>query len=298
MKLATTTGDFFAYTNSQTASLEHIRKAGFRYADYNFGCDYQLKDGVYAEDYQKYFDHIAKFAEDTDIKLVQAHAPMGKPLADGGVLLRDTLRCVDACGVWGIPNLVVHSGYVSGLTPEQTFERNLAFFMPLLERAEKYGVNILVENFNKMCVDGLYWIDNAPDLLRMVEYVNHPLFHTVWDVGHANMQEMPQDEALRLLGKHVRALHVQDNMGDHDSHLVPFLGTLNLDSVMSGLIDIGYEGYFTFEVGGFFLPAEKRREYARSTRLAAAPLELRDAFEEYLYRLGKCVLESFGCFEE
>ncbi len=298
MKLATTTGDFMSYTNSQADALAHIRKAGFRYADYNFGSDLYLKNGVYSDDYEKYFEDIAAATEKLNIKLIQAHAPMGKPLTDGGILLNDTLRCLDACGAWNIPDLVVHSGYTRGLSPEQTFEENKKFFMPLLERAEKYGINILVENFNKMCVDGLYWIDNAPDLLRMIETVNHPLFHAVWDVGHANMQEMPQDEALRMLGSHIRALHIQDNMGDADSHLVPFLGTLNMDAVMTGLLDIGYNGYFTFEVGGFFASAEKRRTFARDTRLSSAPIELRDAFERYLYDLGKCILEKYDCFEE
>ena len=298
MKLATTTGDFSAYTISQEESLAHIRNAGFKYADYNFSTDYSRENGVYAEDFAAYIDRVGNAAERIGIKLVQAHAPMGKPLEDDGTCFADTLRCVDACGAWGIPNLVVHSGYVRPLTREETFERNKAFYLPLLERAERYGLNILVENFNKMSIDGLYWIDNAPDLLRQIEVVDHPLFHAVWDAGHANMQDMPQDEALRLLGSHVRALHIQDNMGDHDTHLAPFLGTMNLDAVIHGLLDIGYEGYFTFEVGGFFTPASKRRPYARDTRLAAPPIELRDAFERYLYELGKCVLERYDIYEE
>ena len=168
----------------------------------------------------------------------------------------------------------------------------------MIAEMEKYGVNILVENFNKMCIDGLYWIDNAPDLLRMIKCVSHPLFHAVWDVGHANMQEMPQDEAIRLLGEHIFALHIHDNMGDKDSHLTPFLGTLNLDSVMNGLLDIGYDSYFTFEVGGVFVPSSKRRRYDKDTRLETAPIELRDAYERYLYELGKCILEKYNCFEE
>jgi sugar phosphate isomerase/epimerase len=146
--------------------------------------------------------------------------------------------------------------------------------------------------------EGLYWIDNATDLLRQIEVVDHPLFHAVWDAGHANMQEMPQDEELRLLGSHVRALHIQDNMQESDTHLVPFLGTMNLDAVMNGLLDIGYDGYFTFEVGGFFTPAGKRRKYERETRLAGAPLALKDAFERYLYDLGRVVLEAYGVYEE
>ena len=299
MKLATSTGDYSAYTSSQTEALKHLRAAGFRYADYNFGIDYDHKNGVYAADYQEHFKRISQDTEELGIKLIQAHAPMGTPLADeDGSFLADNLRCVDACGAWGIQNLVIHSGYVRGLPPEETFARNKEFFAPILERAERYGVNILVENFNKMHIDGLYWIDNAPDLLRMIECVNHPLFHAVWDVGHANMQPMPQDEALRLLGSHVKALHIQDNMGDKDTHLVPFGGTLNLDEVMNGLLDIGYNGYFTFEVGAFFSPAKNRRPFARDNRLATAPIELRDAFERYLYDLGKCILEKYGCFEE
>ena len=56
---------------------------------------------------------------------------------------------------------------------------------------------------------GLYWIDNAPDLLAMVEAVNHPLFHAVWDIGHANMQEMPQHEALQIIGRQERIIRTR-----------------------------------------------------------------------------------------
>ena len=299
MKLATTTGDFGGYTNSQIQALRYVREAGFQYADYNFGMDYKHRNGVYSEHYEEYFAQVNAAAAEIGVRLIQAHAPMGTPLNDpDGSFLADTLRCVDACGAWGIPNLVVHSGYAHGLTVEQTFDANKAFFMPLLERAEQYGVNILVENFNKMSVPGLYWIDNASDLLGLIEYVNHPLFHAVWDAGHANLQEMPQDEELRLLGSHVRALHIQDNRGDHDAHLLPFLGTMSMDAVMHGLLDIGYEGYFTFEVGGIFSTAEQKRPFAKDSRLAKAPLSLRLAADRYMYELGKCVLTEYGCFEE
>ena len=297
MKLAT--GDFGGYTNSQIQALRYVREAGFQYADYNFGMDYKHRNGVYSEHYEEYFAQVNAAAAEIGVRLIQAHAPMGTPLQDpDGSFLTDTLRCVDACGAWGIPNLVVHSGYAHGLTVEQTFAANKVFFAPLLERAEQYGVHILVENFNKMCVPGLYWIDNATDLLGLIEYIDHPLFHAVWDAGHANMQEMSQDAELRLLGSHVRALHIQDNRGDTDAHLLPFLGTMSMDAVMHGLLDIGYEGYFTFEVGGIFSSADQKRPFEADTRLAKAPLSLRLAADRYMYELGKCILEAYDCFEE
>ncbi|MBR4962268.1 MAG: sugar phosphate isomerase/epimerase, partial [Clostridia bacterium] len=209
----------------------------------------------------------------------------------------DTIRCVEACGILGIPTVVVHSGYIKGLTIRETFEKNKIFYEKLFPMAEKYGVNILVENFNKMCVPGLYWIDNAADQRELIDYVNHPLFHGCWDAGHGNMQEMSQDESLRILGEHCYALHIQDNMGNDDQHMAPFFGTLNLDALMHGLIDIGYKGYFTFESGNILLPPNKRRPYEADKRLQRAPLALRLEAEKFLYAIGKTVLEAYDCFE-
>lgn len=299
MKLATTTGDFAAYAATQQEAMRYIAKAGFRYLDYNFGMDYGRKNGIFSGDLDGYIDDVKKECDELEVRFVQAHSPMGKPIARGNeAFLNDTLKCVEACGMLGIPNIVVHSGYETGLTVEETFERNREFYAPLLEAAERYDVNILVENFNKMHVENLYWIDNAPDLLGLIEYIDHPRFHAVWDTGHANMQEMPQDEALRLLGKHVYALHVQDNMGNADSHMAPFFGTMNLDSLMHGLIDIGYDGYFTFEAGAILPGPNKRRPFEKDTRLLKVPLELRLSAERFLYDMGKCILDAYGCFEE
>ena len=299
MKLATTTGDFFSCTKSQTESMKYIRESGFLYADYNFGCDLTSMSGIFSDDKNCHIREVIKTSEECGIKLVQSHAPMGKPLLDAdGSFVKINTDCIEACAELGIPNIVVHAGYDYGLTVEENFERNKKFFTPLLECAEKYNIDVLVENFNKMYKEGVYWVDNAPDLLKLIEYVDHKNFHAVWDTGHANMQDMPQDEALRLLGKHVKAVHIQDNKGTKDLHHAPFFGTLNMDEVMNGLLDIGFEGYFTFEVGGMFIGANKRRPYERDSRLASAPLSLRIEFEKYLYKLGKTVLEAYDCFEE
>ena len=299
MKLATTTGDFRKYTTNQLDSLSLIREAGFKYADYNFHLDYIRGDGVYSNNCESYFASVAQRAENVGITLVQAHSPMGDPIdEDNDRFVDDTLRCVDACGAWGIQNLVVHSGYAEGLTKNETLKQNKDFFLKILERAEKYGINILVENFNKMCYDHTFWIDNATDLLALIKLVDHPLFHAVWDMGHANLQDMPQHEELAILGREVKALHVQDNGGEWDQHLMPFTGTLNMDSVMHGLMDIGYSGYFTFEVADPFTVGDAKRRFPSDTRLLETPLSLKNAWERSLYELGKSVLSAYGVFEE
>ena len=202
MKLATTTGDFSGYASTQTESMQYIREAGFRFMDYNFGSDYSRRDGFFAADWQDHLEQVKRKADELGAQFIQAHSPMGRPLADEtGEFTADTARCVEACGLLGIKNIVIHSGYLHGISKEETFERNKVFYEKLFPTAEKYGVNILVENFNRMCVDGMYWIDNAADQRAMIDYVDHPLFHGCWDAGHGNMQEMSQDESLRILAR-------------------------------------------------------------------------------------------------
>ena len=140
MKLATTTGDFHAYTNDQTVALRHIRDAGFRYADYSFGSDYKCASGVYSENYLAYFDKVAEAADSIGIKLIQAHSPMGKPLADGGRLLGDTLRCVDACGAWGIKNLVVF--FICIIEAEHSYPFGFEYFCNFANSF--YGFHMLI----------------------------------------------------------------------------------------------------------------------------------------------------------
>ena len=301
MKLATTTGDFSAYTSSQSDSIRLIREAGFRYADYNFHMDVAAQRGIVLPDWKKQIEDVRRTAEEIGITFVQSHAPMGKPIVMDEHyphFMEINRRCVEACAMLGIPNIVVHSGYAPNLSVEETFERNKAFYGELLPVAERFGVEILTENFNRMYKPDVYWVDSAEDLRALIDYLDHPLLHACWDTGHGNLQELPQDQALRLLGAHVHALHVQDNLGDKDTHIAPFFGTLNLDALMHGLADIGYNGYFTFEASHMLLPAKQRRPFESDQRLASAPVALRVKAEALLYEIGKTVLDKYGCLEE
>lgn len=299
MKLATTTGDFVRYTDSQIEALAYIREAGFRYVDYNFNPDYNRKNGVFSEDFTAYVAALKAEADRLGLTFVQAHTPMGDPIQKGNKAFAEaTARCIEVSAALGIENIVVHTGYERGLSREETFARNEEFFRPLLALADSLGVNILVENFNKMCIDGLYWIDNAADLLALIKKINHPRLHAVFDTGHDNMQKTPPEEALRILCGHVYALHVQDNAGDDDSHMMPFYGTLDVDSLMRGLRSIGYEGYFTFECGSMMHRHKSREIPLDAPPLAKPPLSLRIAEEKLLYEIGRTILSAYGAYEE
>lgn len=299
MKLATTTCDYSQYTSSQAEAITWIREAGFHYVDYNFGMDFRNGTGVYTNGWKEYLTGIQELAKKLEVQFVQAHAPMGTPIArneEGARLMEATKRCIEACGILGIPNVVVHSGYEKGLSKAETFARNREFYMELVPVAEENGVHVLAENFNHMGSE-IYWMDNAPDLREFIDYINHPMIQVCWDTGHGNEQPLPQHEALKCLGAHVYALHVQDNVGRGDYHQAPFCGTMNMDSLISGLLDIGYKGYFTFEACNFFMPESYKKPFPGG-KLNRVPLELKNKAERMLYELGEYALRAYDCFEE
>ncbi len=301
MKIATTTSDFSMYTNDTLLSSEYINEAGFKYIDYGFGCDFDSKIGFFSNDYDGWLKKLKEFAEKSSVKYVQAHSPMGRPIVKDDnqrPLIDGTKLCIKACADLGIENIVVHSGYDNGLSKDETFEKNREFYGELLNYAENFGVNILTENFNKMCIPGIFWIDNATDLLALIDYIDHPLFHACFDIGHANLQDMPQHKEMAILGEHIKAIHMQDNWGDDDYHVAPFFGTTNIDSVMAGLKAIDYKGYFTFEACNILLPAHRRRGFEGEGQLLTPPLDLKLKAEALLYEIGKTILSTYGCFEE
>ena len=301
MKLATTTSDFSSYAMDGYASAKAIADAGFRYIDYSFQYDYDRRSGLQAGDWRPYADKLLKLADERGLQFVQAHAPMGSPLVKNGQyesFMQLTKQSIEAAAYLGIPNIVVHSGYVKDMSKEETFKKNVLFYEELLRVAEKCNITVLTENFNKMVFPDYYWIDSAEAELELVERVNHPLLQACWDVGHGNLQELPQHEALGLLGSHVRGVHIQDNCGNDDTHFMPYQGTLNMDSVMHGLLDIHYEGYFTFEADNTPLPARKRRKFEKDTRCLQLPIEFKKRYERILYEIGRYVLTQYDCFEE
>lgn len=298
MKIATTTGDFGAYSNSMAYTIDLMEQTPFRHLDSNLGTKPLKDNGFLENDWLEKVKKLREYAASKGMDFVQAHAPMGRPLVKDEAyedFLFMTKRSVEVAHYLGSGNIVVHSGYRLGISKEQCFEENKKFYEEILKVAEPLGICILTENFNKMCVENMYWVDNVADELALIEYVDHPLLQACWDTGHGNMQDTTQYEAVTTLGEHLRALHVQDNLGNDDHHMAPFCGTLDLDSLMRGLQKVNYSGYFTFESGRMLLPKGTRKREFEDGVLEQAPLDIKLDAERLLYKIGEHVLRSYNC---
>lgn len=201
MKLATTTSDFMNFGLNGEESVGAVADAGFKYIDYSFGYDFHGKTGLLGNEWQSCAERLLALADERGLKFVQAHSPLGRPLVfddEHEEFVRLTKQSITAAAYLGIPNIVVHSGYAKDMPKAETFKQNKLFYEDILKVAEKHGITVLTENFNKMFDEHYYWVDSAEDLSELIEYIDHPLLKACWDVGHGNLQELPQHEALKM----------------------------------------------------------------------------------------------------
>lgn len=304
MKLATTTCDFDDYCSTYEECLQNVCEAGFRYIDLSL---YRIKKDdplLIRDDWKEKVQQLKKIADQYNATFVQAHSPGGNPLSHDEnyeLLLQTTKRSVEICGELGIPNLVVHAGWEAGIGKEEYFEKNRAFYAQLFPEMERTGVNVLVENSTKANMGSNYYLISGQEMKEFVEYVNHPLLHICWDTGHANCEGM-QYEHIMAMKKDLYALHINDNRGQQDEHLIPFFGTVNMDDVMHGLLDAGYSGYFTMEGGSGLRPDKywlgNRHVFEKDKRLARPALFMQKQLEKLMFEVGVYILKTYGVYEE
>jgi len=315
MRLATSTGDLLHYTSSPAEAVRAFEGTGFRHLDYSF---YNAaRTGLPFMDEKDWMREVAAAALEAErlgFDFVQAHSPGNNFLVTDGAgkaddyefTVKANIRSIEACGYLGVKNLVVHSG-ISGelLYPqdrERYFEINRDFYRRLYSAMEKHGVHVLIENSARANMGDRYFFMTGREMVDFVEYCDHPLMGACWDVGHANMQNPAQYGDIVDLGGMLKAIHFQDNMGRSDDHLAPFMGTLDVDSVMQGLIDSGYVkrgGVLTFESDNILTRAggwpNYRNEKSPRGRCAYEPsLQLKRAAIGLLYNIGCDILKAYN----
>lgn len=302
MKLATTLGDFGRYVSSTKECIKLVHDAGFRYVDFSLG-GRLFAEG---EGWRELAADFVDYAGTLGVQYVQAHSPNATVLDTPERWDKEVFRAkrsLEICAEMGIPQVVIHASYTSRpVTKESWYKENADFYRELLPVAEETGVTILTENTTHANLpEGKYYLYTGKDMADFIEYIDHPLFEAVWDTGHGTTEGSQYDNIVAL-GKHLRGLHVHDNNGKADEHTMPYTGVLNLDQVMNGLLDVGYDGYFTFEVLNALRASkdgrQPRQKFERDTRLAEPTLEMQIDMERLLYHIGKHALESYNCFEE
>lgn len=305
MKIATTIGEMYGYVAEgypeNTAEVVSLyADTGFRYLDYSFYTANKPGSVFLTDDWQRQIEDAGNTAAGLGMSFVQAHSPDYNPYHEEkdtayherGMLA--TKRSIEACGRLGIKNIVVHTAFGAQCQypedKEKYFQTNLPFLQALYSTMEKWDVRVCIENSAEGNMGKNYFFMTAEDMNDFIAYADHPLIGACWDTGHGNMRHADVYHELTTLGKNLHAIHFQDNGGVYDEHIAPFFGTLNVDAVMRGLIDAGYEGALTFEADYF---CAHRNTHGDDT-LAYPPMRVKKACLRVLHEIGMAALEAYG----
>ena len=315
MKLATSTGDFSLYKSLVPDKVRLFKDTKFKYI--NLEQSGTALPELFSEnddDWKRVADACGEAATYAGVKYVVSHAPCVNPFAKLDdetykTATRAVRRSIQVCGSLGISRIVVHAGTNEGFHEDEFYTQNKRFYSDLFDLMEKYGVTVMTENFTS---ENYPVLSTGEDMMRMIDAVSHPLFGACWDTAHCNLnskaKEIGQYANLVALGDKLKGLHVSDNFGNRGEHhhTWPFAGTINFDSIMQALIDIKYDGYFTFEASYTLLhhgnnPHKRKSwEYNKTevTKLLDPSVALKQKAVDLLYDIGQYLLETYNCFEE
>ncbi len=228
-------------------ACEHIAGLGWRYVDLSAEHIGEICDGPPVERLER----ARRRMDEIGVVRWQTHGPMDLNLAHPDEhtrqghrrILRDRIR---QCAGLGVKNLVIHPDYRPLKTAEEC-ERSKALNIEMLkgaaDEAAQAGVRIALEN-------GVGYWGEVGVLREVVEQAGTHGVGVCFDTSHANVQKLNIGKALRECGQALCCLHLSDNNGGSDQHLMPYQGKIDWAEVVTALRDIGYDGALNFEMPG------------------------------------------------
>ena len=221
---------------------------------------------IYAMDDRQlteYFTGIRNRADELGIAVAQTHNLCGAYTPDEEynqrVLFPRAERALKAASILGCEYSVVHciSTYQWGwaVPDSKMHEANQKMYAQLIPYAEKYGVKIALESFGGVKVGGVFGYDHFTDqnkMMREYEDLDTENKAFCFDSGHTNTGASGGfiDPAgfVRMFGERIKLLHLQDNTGGYDQHVFPRMGLIKWPEVFDALDEIGYDGYYNYEL--------------------------------------------------
>ena len=182
-------------------------------------------------------------------------APEHNPVSpDRGVqeaAYRHMQAVVDCCAAVGSSVLCgphqVALGVFTGAGPtDSEWRRSVDHLHRVAQYAEQAGVILAEEVVNRF---ELYHLNTLDQATQFVDEVGHPCCRIHLDTFHAHIEEKDPADAIRRAGNRIAHVHISEN-----DRGVPGTGTVAWDATFDALREIGYDGWFTVEAFGNFLP--------------------------------------------
>lgn len=266
MKISTTTGSYQNHGDSRVFRdmeevLRTLSRIGYDTLDLSLTALDHPELVLNGEDWERKVDELGESAARWGISFYQSHIPYIEgcsPLRDPAFadpayeeffkeMMRRAYVASSRLGVkWTAVHPLTFPQY--NYENQASLEGNHRFFDAFVELGDKLGVGTAFENMPSTLSS--QYCQHYDQLIELADSYHDPLVGICWDVGHANLCGLQQGRAIRTIGKRLKILHINDNFGDgKDLHLLPYIGRVDWEDVMSALADIGFDGPLNYEAG-------------------------------------------------
>ena len=244
--------------------FEFIKRCGFDTVD--FGLEgYKVGDKIYGgslDQFESHFTEIKNSAKHYELEISQTHGRCSTywPNDDEHNAMVDEVCVHDlhATSVLGVSSCVIHfpnNTRWGKCDASLMREKAAELYDKCLPSAEKYKVSIAMETFGAAQVSGERIADLfafPSEFLYQYNRLDTKYKTVCVDTGHIHEAEsfwVPSpEEMIKILGKDITILHLHDNTGHWDDHLLPGFGNINWPAVFDSLDEIGYAGSYNFEL--------------------------------------------------
>ncbi len=268
------------------------KNAGFEAVDWSLEALFPSAD-LYKGDYpqtifSKPLDEIIEFLRpsvdafvNAGLSIGQAHAPAPSIISFRPEIKEYTtdilIKTIGVCKYYKVPYLVVHG--CSLLEKEKTLnyddieKLNRDYFKQFIPYLKESGVTMCIENMvtykNDVPKEG--HLANPLDAKQFVDDMNafagQEVFGFCMDVGHLNLTGCPCRKFMKIMGNRIKCLHLHDNNGRHDKHMIPYTGTVDWENFILGCKESGFAGNISFENGAHYkneyMPQELIEDFVR-----------------------------------
>ena len=211
-------------------------------------------------DIQKTGKAFKEYCERKGFAYIQGHLKLDADICgkDRRKEIEELKEWIDLYDAIGIRNMVIHPGgdRVNFDLKERTFEE----LLPLRAGALKELCEYIKDRDIYLCLENLFeeydgriypQVVTYEEFEKIFEAVDDPHLAICFDTGHYNLFRDDHDVFILKAKDKLKALHIADNEGYSDMHLMPYeRGTIRWESVMAALKTIGYDELFNLEIPG------------------------------------------------
>ena len=233
-------------------NFREIKAVGYDAVDYQSFCT-EPGTGLFAKsasEFERFLIRDRDAAKEIGLIIGQTHGvwPYDDTKPENyGAKFEAMLKSIEGTAILGAPYVVIHPVLPTLWNPsehhEKDLESNIEYVKKLEPYAKKYNVKLALENMPNPHVP----CGHVKELKACLDAVNSDYVVACMDVGHCTAISDGAGDMARMLGDKLRVLHMHDNDGRRDIHMLPYQGVTDWTDFAKAIREIGYQGTLSLE---------------------------------------------------